>query len=120
MFCAWNTEKNEKLIVEHDICFEEIELALHQDINPIKVLRNNHHKDWQALNSTELNSMVSLIKGSASSKQISLRVFASDIAKCEARAKSQGFKYQSVIKALIHQYAMGKIKIVLSDQSRKK
>jgi len=71
----------------------------------------NQNEDWQELNSTELNSMVSLIKSSVSSKQISLRVSASDIAKCEARAKSRGFKYQSVIKALIHQYAMGKINI---------
>lgn len=42
-------------------------------------------------------------------RQISLTFKASDLDRVEARAKSQGFKYQSVIKALVHQYATGKI-----------
>ena len=45
------------------------------------------------------------------SQQISLKINNSDFENIRARASEQGFKYQSVIKALIHQYATGKITI---------
>lgn len=44
-------------------------------------------------------------------RQISLAIKESELEKAKARAKSQGFKYQSVFKALIHQYANGKINL---------
>ena len=44
-------------------------------------------------------------------KQISLALQASELEKAKARAKPQGFKYQSVFKALIHQYANGKVNL---------
>ena len=67
--------------------------------------------DWSDISDDEFSSMKGLLNKASEIRQISLRLPASDIARCEARAKSQGFKYQSVIKALIHQYGAGKVKL---------
>jgi uncharacterized DUF497 family protein len=45
MFCEWSAKKNEKLIVSRGICFEEIERALHETNNPVKVFRNSNYED---------------------------------------------------------------------------
>tara|TARA_B110000977_G_C10909737_1_gene428739 strand:+ start:15 stop:254 length:240 start_codon:yes stop_codon:yes gene_type:complete len=72
----------------------------------------SNNDDWVKLEGDELTSLVTNIKQTATAtKQISLRVKEDDIRKCEARASAHGLKYQSVIKALIHQYANGKISI---------
>lgn len=77
-------------------------------MDDIKKYSNND--EWVKLEGSALTSLVSDLKKTATAtKQISLRVKEDDIRKCEARASSHGLKYQSVIKALIHQYANGKI-----------
>ena len=76
------------------------------------VKKYSNDEDWIKLEGNELNKLVSSLKKTATAtKQISLRIKADDIRKCEARASAHGLKYQSVIKALIHQYANGKITI---------
>jgi len=76
------------------------------------VKKYSNDEDWIKLEGNELNKLVSSLKKTATAtKQISLRIKVDDIRKCEARASAHGLKYQSVIKALIHQYANGKITI---------
>ena len=76
------------------------------------IKKYSNDADWVKLDGDKLSSLVADLKSTASAtKQISLRVKEDDIRKCEARASSHGLKYQSVIKALIHQYANGKITI---------
>jgi predicted DNA binding CopG/RHH family protein len=44
-------------------------------------------------------------------KAISIRLLESDIERIKAKSLSQGMPYQTLISALIHQYANGKIKL---------
>jgi predicted DNA binding CopG/RHH family protein len=44
-------------------------------------------------------------------KAISIRLLESDIERIKAKSLSQGLPYQTLISALIHQYANGKIKL---------
>lgn len=46
-------------------------------------------------------------------KNINIRVTIRDLQKIKARAIEQGFPYQSIVSALIHQYANRKIKIAI-------
>ena len=76
------------------------------------IKKYSNDADWVKLDGDKLSSLVADLKKTATAtKQISLRVKEDDIRKCEARASAHGLKYQSVIKALIHQYANGKITI---------
>lgn len=69
-------------------------------------------KNWKEVSKEKFDSIAHDMKTkAAATKQISLRVKEYDLIKFEARASSQGLKYQSVIKSLIHQYANGQIKI---------
>jgi predicted DNA binding CopG/RHH family protein len=43
-------------------------------------------------------------------KAISIRLLESDLERIKAKSLSQGLPYQTLISALIHQYATGKIK----------
>ena len=71
-----------------------------------------NENDWQKVEGKELEDLIlDMTTKATSTKQISLRIKEYDLRKCEARASSQGLKYQSVIKALIHQYANGLIKL---------
>lgn len=44
-------------------------------------------------------------------KPISIRLLASDLERIKAKSLSQGLPYQTLISALVHQYAIGKIKL---------
>ena len=44
-------------------------------------------------------------------KAISIRLLASDLERIKAKSLSQGLPYQTLISALVHQYAIGKIKL---------
>ena len=44
-------------------------------------------------------------------KAISIRLLESDIARIKAKSVSQGMPYQTLIGSLIHQYAIGKVKL---------
>lgn len=46
-------------------------------------------------------------------KNINIRVSLRDLQKLKARAVEQGLPYQSILSALLHQYAEKKIKLVL-------
>lgn len=50
----------------------------------------------------------------AKSKQINLRVTSNDLFNFKARAMRDGLPYQTVINSLIHKYANGDIKSVVS------
>lgn len=67
--------------------------------------------NFESISRDEFLSFKKEIEESAKQKQISLKIANSDLEGVKARASEKGFKYQSVIKALIHQYATGKIKI---------
>jgi len=43
-------------------------------------------------------------------KAISIRLLTSDLERIKAKSLSQGLPYQTLISALVHQYAIGKIK----------
>lgn len=43
-------------------------------------------------------------------KAISIRLLESDLERIKAKSLSQGLPYQTLISALVHQYAIGKIK----------
>jgi predicted DNA binding CopG/RHH family protein len=43
-------------------------------------------------------------------KAISIRLLESDLERIKAKSLSQGMPYQTLLSALIHQYANGKIK----------
>ncbi|MGQ4002837.1 hypothetical protein QIW49_06285 [Francisellaceae bacterium CB300] len=66
---------------------------------------------FESISEDELLSIKNEIKESAKQRQISLKITNSDLESVKARASEKGLKYQSVIKALIHQYATGKITI---------
>ena len=66
---------------------------------------------FKSISDDELLSIKNEIKESAKQRQISLKITNSDLESVKARASEKGLKYQSVIKALIHQYATGKITI---------
>lgn len=66
---------------------------------------------FESISDDELLSIKNEIKESAKQRQISLKITNSDLESVKARASEKGLKYQSVIKALIHQYATGKITI---------
>ncbi|GGG04640.1 MULTISPECIES: hypothetical protein [Cysteiniphilum] len=51
------------------------------------------------------------VEQGSKTRQISLAIKESELEKAKARAKAQGLKYQSVFKALIHQYANGRINL---------
>jgi predicted DNA binding CopG/RHH family protein len=44
-------------------------------------------------------------------KAISIRLLESDLERIKAKSLSQGLPYQTLISALVHQYAVGKIKL---------
>jgi predicted DNA binding CopG/RHH family protein len=44
-------------------------------------------------------------------KAISIRLLESDLERIKAKSLSQGLPYQTLISALVHQYAIGKIKL---------
>jgi len=44
-------------------------------------------------------------------KAISFRLLASDLERIKAKSLSQGLPYQTLISALVHQYAIGNIKL---------
>lgn len=44
-------------------------------------------------------------------KAISIRLLESDLERIKAKSISQGLPYQTLISALVHQYAIGKIKL---------
>ncbi|MEQ1485646.1 hypothetical protein [Methyloglobulus sp.] len=44
-------------------------------------------------------------------KAISIRLLESDLERIKAKSLSQGLPYQTLISALAHQYAVGKIKL---------
>ena len=66
---------------------------------------------FESISDDELLSIKNEIKESAKQRQISLKITNSDLESVKARASEKGLKYQSVIKALIHQYATGRITI---------
>ena len=68
-------------------------------------------QNFFSVSNDDFESFKKEISKSAKQKQISLKTVNSDLEKVKARASEQGLKYQSVIKALIHQYATGKIRI---------
>nr|WP_023893589.1 CopG family antitoxin [Francisella tularensis]AHB60807.1 hypothetical protein N894_0039 [Francisella tularensis subsp. novicida PA10-7858] len=66
---------------------------------------------FEPISTSELMEFKKEIAESAKQRQISLKIANSDLESVKARASEKGLKYQSVIKALIHQYATGKITI---------
>ena len=66
---------------------------------------------FESISQDDFLSLKNEIKESAKQRQISLKITNSDLESVKARASEKGLKYQSVIKALIHQYATGKITI---------
>ena len=44
-------------------------------------------------------------------KAISIRLLESDLERIKAKSLSQGLQYQTLISLLVHQYAIGKIKL---------
>ncbi|MED7789279.1 hypothetical protein [Francisella sp. 19X1-34] len=67
--------------------------------------------DFKSISADDLLNFKNEIRESAKQRQISLKITNSDLESVKARASEKGLKYQSVIKALIHQYATGKITI---------
>lgn len=89
--------------MKKDITFTEIEkLEKEFDINKVH---------FESISQDDFLSFKNEIKESAKQRQISLKITNSDLESVKARASEKGLKYQSVIKALIHQYATGKITI---------
>ncbi|AEI35822.1 CopG family antitoxin [Francisella salina] len=86
-----------------DFTLEELEVLEKEFIE--------NDNDFVSMASNELEEFKNEIRASAKQKQISLKITSSDLESVKARASEQGLKYQSVIKALIHQYATGKITI---------
>ncbi|MBK2341702.1 hypothetical protein IBE33_09285 [Francisella philomiragia] len=66
---------------------------------------------FEPISTSEFMEFKKEIAESAKQRQISLKIASSDLESVKARASEKGLKYQSVIKALIHQYATGKITI---------
>ena len=89
--------------MKKDLTLREVE-ALEKEFE----LNND---SFESISDDELLSIKNEIKESAKQRQISLKITNSDLESVKARASEKGLKYQSVIKALIHQYATGKITI---------
>ena len=87
-------------MMNHDI--EKIEKQMTNDIDAGK---------FKDIPSDEFNAFKYEAEQTNKTRQISLAIKESELEKAKARAKSQGFNYQSVFKALIHQYANGKINL---------
>lgn len=92
-----------KMKNKKDFTLEELEVLEKEFIE--------NDNDFVSMASNELEEFKNEIRASAKQKQISLKITSSDLESVKARASEQGLKYQSVIKALIHQYATGKITI---------
>ena len=67
--------------------------------------------DFISLSVKEEQEFKQAISEAKKQRQISFKISQTELESIKARASEQGLKYQSVIKALIHQYATGKITI---------
>ena len=76
-----------------------------------QMLQDIEDEKFKTVSSDEFAAFKYEAEKSNKTRQISLAIKESELEKAKARAKSQGFKYQSVFKALIHQYANGKINL---------
>jgi predicted DNA binding CopG/RHH family protein len=82
-----------------------------KEIEHIEKEFKHNREDFHSIPADEFLNFKNAIKKSAKQRQISLKITNSDLDSVKARASEKGLKYQSVIKALIHQYATGKITI---------
>lgn len=82
-----------------------------EEIEKLEKEFETNRDDFEPISSSELLDLKKEIAESAKQRQISLKITNSDLESVKARASEKGLKYQSVIKALIHQYATGKITI---------
>ncbi len=72
--------------------------------------------EWQtvALNETEKNVFIQAAQHTLqkqAKQQISIKLNAADIGIIKAKAQATGIPYQNIIGALVHNYAIGKIKL---------
>ena len=88
------------------------------DIEESTLLHEIEQGEWheRPLNSRELEQLrehARYTKSLHEKKQTTIRFSTSDLAVIKARSKELGIGYQNLIQALVHHYAIGKIKLEL-------
>ena len=86
-----------KLSAEEKAIIEYVESGRANSVDDVE----NEKKRYTQIASTQMNKK----------KAISIRLLESDLERIKARSLSQGLPYQTLISTLVHQYAIGKIKL---------
>ena len=86
-----------KLSAEEKAIIEYVESGRANSVDDV----GNEKKRYAQIASTQMNKK----------KAISIRLLESDLERIKARSLSQGLPYQTLISTLVHQYAIGKIKL---------
>ncbi len=86
-----------KLSVEEKAIIDHVESGRAQSVDDLE---------------TETKRYAQIAKAQMNKKKaISIRLLESDLERIKAKSLSQGLPYQTLISALVHQYAIGKIKL---------
>ena len=86
-----------KLSAEEKAIIEYVESGHGQSVDNVE----NEKKRYAQIAIAQMNKK----------KAISIRLLESDLERIKAKSISQGLPYQTLISALVHQYAIGKIKL---------
>lgn len=86
-----------KLSAEEKAIIDYIESGRAQSVDDVE----NEKKRYAQIAIAQMNKK----------KAISIRLLESDLERIKAKSLSQGLPYQTLISALVHQYAIGKIKL---------
>jgi predicted DNA binding CopG/RHH family protein len=86
-----------KLSPEEKSIIDYVESGLGSSVNDVE----NEINRYAQIAVTQMNKK----------KAISIRLLESDLERIKAKSLSQGLPYQTLISALVHQYAIGKIKL---------
>ena len=101
-----NDDELISLVKDQKLDVEEIEMMIEDewDTREIKPITSERKKELQQIATHTLKEL-------EKKKQISLRIYQRDIPLIKSKALELGLPYQTLITALIHQYAHGKIEM---------
>lgn len=90
--------------------------AIYLDDEEKELLNEIENKEWiskplSAQESQEYQNNARYTKSLQEKRQTTIRFSVSDLAAIKAKSKEMGIGYQNLIQALVHNYAIGKIKL---------
>ncbi len=108
----WDIEKNEKLIMERNISFEENtisitrghEMSKRYDLTDEEKKIEGEIETFKSVTGEKRKKVESILTSAKKNKAISLRIANYDLEKLKERAEKEGLPYQTLITTVLHKY----------------